>query len=627
MSFRLKTIIGIASIEVVLLMLLVWSSLGYLQTSNQQALVARAHSTAALFATMARDAVISTDLATLETFTDDMITNPGVQYVRIIGFGQVLAQRGAVEMLNRPFVEDEHVASVNDDVFDVSAVIKAYGEDFGRLEMGFSTQAIGDLVLEARQRFLIIAGMEIVLVGLFSWALGSYLTRSLNNLTHAARAIRDGGPGVQVDVNGRDELANTALAFNDMSHQLKHSYAALNDALDQARTAEREADRASQAKSRFLAHMSHELRTPLNAVIGSLDLLLDAELANQSRTYAQTALDAGKALLHVINDVLDFSKIEAGHVQLHEAGFDLGGLVHGVGEILESSADAKGIALVTDIDLPPDTDAEAGEWLMGDAGRLRQVLINLVGNAIKFTDRGDVRLRVRVEAVDAGQRRVAISVSDSGVGIPEEQLASLFDEFTQIEDQVSTRVATGTGLGLAISQRLIAMMGGRIEASSVLGEGSCFRFSLELARHTPVVAEKPDPARLPDDDKRPSGWLLLAEDNTVNQMVAVAMLGKGGYRVDVVDNGRQALEAVQTRHYDLVLMDMRMPEMDGLAATRAIRNLGTAAAHTPILAMTANAVQEDLDECIIAGMQGYITKPVERAVLLAKVREFCGTQV
>lgn len=620
LSFRLKTILGIASIEVVLLVLLVWSSLGYLQNSNQEALVARARTTAAMFATMARDAVVSTDLATLETFADDMMTNPGVLYVRISGFGQVLSQRGDPSLLARTFHADHYVEGVDDGSFDVKADIEAYGEVFGTLELGFSTADIQTLIRDARQQFVIIAGLEILLVALFSWLLGSYLTRSLSNLTRAAQEIRDGGPGVQVDVRGRDELAETAQAFNAMSRELQTSYQALTSAVDTARLAEREADEASQAKSRFLAHMSHELRTPLNAVIGSLDLLLDAELSDQSKTYASTALDAGRALLYVINDVLDFSKIEAGAVELHSAPFDLCDLVQGVDEILESGADAKGIELVTEI----DTGELGGPcWVVGDAGRLRQVLINLTGNAIKFTQAGEVRVSAVVRPLDA-DRRIDIEVADTGIGMDPAQIDRLFDEFTQVEEQSSTRVATGTGLGLAISQRLVNMMGGRITAESEPGKGSRFRFQLRLPRHDAPIAA---PAGHPITLRKPGeAHLLLAEDNTVNQMVAVAMLGKAGYNVDVVGNGREALEAVQTKRYDLVLMDMRMPEMDGLAATRAIRALDSDAAGVPIVAMTANAVQEDLDECLLAGMQGYITKPVEREVLIARVREFCGRQ-
>ena len=485
--------------------------------------------------------------------------------------------------------------------------------------------------------------IAILAASLMAWR----LVRPLDNVVQAARRMARGERAVRIEWSGRflprelrmvmasyNVMARRVASFNGVLEQrVAERTAAAERALAETRLANarltvevqersraerdlRESNAAllaaTRAKSEFLAAMSHEIRTPMNGVLGLLELLLKTPLDEKQQWYGKTAYKSADSLLVILNDILDYSKLEAGRVKLEQLSFNLEEKLAEVIDIFRPAAEAKSL------DISYELPASDPRFVVADPTRLRQVLMNLVGNAVKFTKQGSVKLKVRCHEVTPSRVRVRIEVQDTGIGIAPDAMEKLFTSFTQGDASISRQYG-GTGLGLSISKQLVELMGGRIGGSSQPGEGSTFWVELELPRGAaPGVGERSVPANAGTASLR----VLIAEDNPVNQLVAQQTLQQAGHTVDLVGNGEAACTAAAKGCYDLVLMDIQMPDMDGITATRRIRASQSPVWSVPIIAVTANVGPDDRQFYLSVGMDDVIPKPYKAETMhsvIAKV--------
>ena len=539
---------------------------------------------------------------------------------------------------------------INNEIMEVSMPIFADNIHLGEVRVGFSLKTINREMEERISSFhelgqakrnealtmlFFLSTCFIALGIIIAYFLAKNLSNPVLELAHYAQRIGQGDFGFRFSLKRRDELGLLSRTMNEMALQINEKNKALLEAhtllekrvVDRTRElllAKDKAEAANRAKSSFLANMSHEIRTPMNGVIGMTQLALLASPPPEQREYLELIEKSSYRLLNVVNDILDFSKIEANKLTLAMERFDLRETIATTIREFSFKADEKGLALKWSV------QEEIPEVFLGDAGRLSQILINLLGNAIKFTQTGRISVQVEKEHAEMDELIAHFSVSDTGIGISPQYQASIFEAFSQA-DESHSRPYEGTGLGLAICARLVALMNGRIWVESLEGQGSVFHFTALLKK---AAAENPElndgvthgrsaALSLSQEQAEPQLRILLAEDNLVNQKVAEKMLERSGHGVTIAANGQEAVAAFARQHFDLVLMDIQMPVMDGFEATQAIRDLEKdSGRHTPIIALTAHAMTGYREKCLERGLDDYLSKPMKIADLNAKIAEY-----
>lgn len=488
-----------------------------------------------------------------------------------------------------------------------SAWDKAPGDGYlGRVVVGMSNDTFNARQQEILFKAGILSLLALLLTFLLARRLARRLAQPISAMGQALERIQNGDYRPSLQERGNDELTDLARHINNLASALDRSGREQQQAIAELIQAREESEQANRAKSDFLAMMSHELRTPMNGVLGMLQLLETTSLSDEQAEYAALATESTEHLLKVINDILDFSRIERGALELETIPFNLLELLQGSVQVFQHSALQRGLEL--QLDSQPGLEQLE---MRGDPTRIRQILVNLIGNALKFTEDGGIRVETRWQPLDEQVLWFTCAVHDSGIGIANERLEHMFDAFQQADTSISRRYG-GTGLGLPIARTLAERMGGTLRAESQVGAGSVFTLEIPLPfRRRSEQAQAGERQTLGNGDGQP---VLLVEDNPVNQTVIEAMLRSLGYRVSLVGDGQQALQSFAQHDYAAILMDCRLPVMDGYEATRQIR-LQPAGQRIPIIALTANALQGDREACLAAGMNDYLAKPFKRADL------------
>ena len=567
------------------------------------------------------------DFATVQAVINESCSAGGVDYIVVVDrSGSRISSVGwpTDKPLPKPSRELQLFESKKEPRYDMVVPISMQNQPLGTVHFGLNLSQI----VAARRMLLIqgvsIAVVEIILSSLILLLIGYWLTRNLTSLTRASLEVASGNLSPPPVPEGSDDVGQLGVAFNTMSR-------VISERVTELTAAKEAAEAASRAKSGFLANMSHEIRTPMNGIIGMTDLALDTDLNHEQIKYLRSVKTSADNLLSIINNVLDFSIIEEGCLILDKSAFHLRGLVGQTLRLLSTRAVEKCLEIVFRV------EQNVPDALIGDPVRLRQILINLVGNAVKFSGKGEISIVISLEEQSKEGVLVRFDVTDSGIGIPLEQQERIFDVFEQ-GDASTTKQFGGTGLGLSISKRLVALMGGAINLISTPGQGSCFRFTAlfglqDISSIVTPTAESlagvsaQQPAELVtshsarEDHIRSA--ILVVDDVEINRELLRVTLEKHGYRIIMAENGREAVDRFAQEQYDIIFMDMQMPILDGYGAVREIRDIEQTRnmTRTPIVAITAYAMQGDREKCLAAGMDAYLAKPTSAADIVTTINQ------
>lgn len=533
----------------------------------------------------------------------DQLFSQGGDRVALLTGQEQEALRSELQWYQADIIQYDVLQDDDDDWFGQSGVEKVLGQ----VRVGLSDNVVHQRQAEILFQATLIALVGMILSGLIAWLSGARLVRPITELSETVNRMREGNYGVRTPENASGEVGTLQQGVNTLSSALQKSEEIQQHYVESLIKAREASEAANKAKSEFLAVMTHELRTPMNGVLGMLQLMQTTDLSEEQNEYVETALSSGDHLLGLINDILDFSKIEQGSLELESRYFNLYESLFRLGESFKVGVQSKGLEFRLNIDPVSQLEVQTDET------RLRQVLVNLLGNAVKFTDQGFVELSVHGLELEGNHVDLEIRVSDSGKGISKGNLARIFDAFQQ-EDASISRQYGGTGLGLAISRQLISQMGGVLDVESEKDHGSTFicRFNFKF-RSLNGSARFVEPAV--EQSESYDATILLVEDNDVNQKVAQRMLQHFGIRCDVAVDGRQAINLSDSRRYDLILMDLQMPNVDGYEATSVIRNGQSSNVKTPIIALTANAFSDVKGQCLKVGMDDFLAKPYKKESL------------
>ena len=552
--------------------------------------------------------VISGNTQVLETLMAASLNTPHVQFVQVQDSANnvlVHAEQPQIDPLHRAEIE---VFQAPVRVRRSSSQSNAPAEDYmGRVLVGMSSDAFNQRQQDILLKAVILALFALGFTYLLARRLASNLSKPISDMSDAVKAIQQGHYNTPLPVVDEGELGSLARHINNLAEGLAQASREQQTAIAQLIETREEAERANSAKTDFLAMMSHELRTPMNGVLGMLQLMETTQMTEEQAEYAALASQSTEHLLKVINDILDFSRIERSTLELEHIAFNLGELVSNCAQAFQHNAGQRGLHLRTVV-----PEGLQHLHVLGDPTRIRQILVNLIGNALKFTERGHVSIEPAWQPLDHELIWFTCTVRDSGIGISTEKLDSMFNAFKQADSSISRRYG-GTGLGLPIARSLAERMGGRLLAQSEEAQGSVFTLEIPLELHQPTASNTRAALQAPPLCIK-GRKVLLVEDNPVNQTVIEAMLSSLGYEVSVVSDGAQAIHRANTECFTAILMDCRLPIIDGYEATRQIRQLA-GCTQVPIIALTANALQGDREACLQAGMNDYLAKPFKRTDL------------